>query len=124
MAAARSSPSVELDVDGFDVRLTNPDRVYFSVRGETKLDLAKYYLSVGPGIVNALRERPCMLHRFPKGVDGQRAPSRRHIVRTATPLYAPAARSSRARSASSKAYSRTLACSPSDPASRSSSSPS
>ena len=31
----------------------------------TKLDLVDYYLSVGPGIVNALRERPCMLHRFP-----------------------------------------------------------
>ena len=52
------------------MRLSNPDRVYFSERGETKLDLARYYLSVGPGIVNALRERPCMLHRFPKGVDG------------------------------------------------------
>jgi DNA ligase D len=77
MAAARSSPSVELDVEGFDVRMTNPDRVYFSVRGETKLDLAKYYLSVGPGIVNALRERPCMLHRFPKGVDGQKVHQKR-----------------------------------------------
>ena len=43
-----------------------PDRVYFSERGETKLDLTNYYLAVGPGIVNALRDRPCMLHRFPK----------------------------------------------------------
>ena len=77
MAAARSSPSVELDVEGFDVRLTNPDRVYFSERGETKLDLAEYYQSVGPGIVNALRERPCMLHRFPKGVEGQKVHQKR-----------------------------------------------
>jgi DNA ligase D len=54
------------------VKLTNPDRVYFSERGETKLDLAKYYLSVGDGIVRALRERPCMLHRFPEGAGGER----------------------------------------------------
>jgi DNA ligase D len=54
------------------IKLTNPDRVYFSERGETKLDLAKYYLSVGDGIVRALRERPCMLHRFPEGAGGER----------------------------------------------------
>ena len=78
MAAASSkTPAMVLDVDGFDVRLTNPDRVYFSERGETKLDLANYYLSVGPGIVNALRDRPCMLHRFPKGVDGDKVHQKR-----------------------------------------------
>lgn len=59
------------------IRLTNPDRVYFAERGETKLDLAEYYLSVGPGIVNALRERPCMLHRFPKGVSGPKVHQKR-----------------------------------------------
>jgi DNA ligase D len=68
---------VVLDVDGFDVRLTSPERVYFSARGETKLDLAHYYESVGPGIVNALRERPCMLHRFPDGVDGDKVHQKR-----------------------------------------------
>lgn len=68
---------VVLDVDGFDVRISNPDRPYFSARGETKLDLAHYYLSVGPGIVNALRERPCMLHRFPDGVDGEKVHQKR-----------------------------------------------
>src|SRR6201999_906630 len=50
------------------VRVSNPDRVYFPETGATKLDLVEYYLAVGPGIVNALRERPCMLHRFPKGL--------------------------------------------------------
>jgi DNA ligase D len=59
------------------VRITNPDRVYFSARGETKLDLANYYVSVGEGIVRALRERPCMLHRFPSGVDGQKVHQKR-----------------------------------------------
>jgi DNA ligase D len=64
--------AVEIEVDDKVVRLTNPDRVYFPERGETKRDLVDYYLSVGDGIVNALRERPCMLHRFPKGVTGKK----------------------------------------------------
>ena len=69
--------AAELEVDGRVVRLTNPDRVYFSARGETKLDLARYYLAVGPGIVNALRDRPCMMHRFPTGVDGEKVHQKR-----------------------------------------------
>lgn len=68
---------VILDIDGFDVRISNPQRPYFSARGETKLDLAEYYRAVGPGIVNALRERPCMLHRFPDGVDGEKVHQKR-----------------------------------------------
>ena len=62
------SEAIELEVDDKVVRVSNPDRVYFPARGETKLDLVEYYLAVGDGIVNALRERPCMLHRFPKGL--------------------------------------------------------
>ena len=54
------------------MRVSNPDRVYFPERGETKLDLVNYYLSVGDGIVRALRERPCMLHRYPEGVGGEK----------------------------------------------------
>ena len=68
---------VELDVDGRTVSMSNPQRVYFSARGETKLDLVSYYLSVGDGIVNALRERPCMLHRFPDGVSGNKVHQKR-----------------------------------------------
>lgn len=67
-----ASPSVELEIGGRAVRISNPDRVYFSARGETKLDLVNYYLSVGDGIVRALRDRPCMLHRYPEGVDGEK----------------------------------------------------
>lgn len=71
-----SSPSVEIEVDNRVVRVSNPDRVYFPEAagysgGATKLDLVEYYLAVGPGILNALYERPCMLHRFPKGLTGQ-----------------------------------------------------
>jgi len=69
--------AVELDVGERSVRISNPGRVYFSERGETKLDLARYYLSVGDGIVRALRERPCMLHRFPSGTDGEKVHQKR-----------------------------------------------
>jgi DNA ligase D len=63
---------VDVEVGARTVRVSNPDRVYFPTRGETKLDLVKYYLSVGEGIVRALRERPCMLHRYPEGVAGEK----------------------------------------------------
>lgn len=72
-----AGPAVELDVGHRTVRITNPDRVYFPARGETKLDLARYYLSVGDGIVRALRARPCMLHRFPTGVTGEKVHQKR-----------------------------------------------
>jgi DNA ligase D len=78
MAAATSNtPAVELDVGDHTVRITNPDRVYFPALGLTKLDLANYYLGVGDGIVRALRERPCMLHRFPTGVSGEKVHQKR-----------------------------------------------
>jgi DNA ligase D len=64
-----ASEAVQITVGERTVRITNPDRVYFAARGETKRDLVDYYLSVGDGIVRALRERPCMLHRFPRGTD-------------------------------------------------------
>jgi DNA ligase D len=71
------SDAVELDAGGRTVRLSSPDRVYFPERGETKLDLARYYMSVGDGIVRALRDRPCMLHRFPTGVSGEKVHQKR-----------------------------------------------
>ena len=74
---ADKSEAVELEVGERTVRISSPDRVYFSARGETKLDLARYYMSVGDGIVRALRERPCMLHRFPRGVDGEKVHQKR-----------------------------------------------
>ncbi len=77
MAGGTKSPSVELDVGDRVVRVSNPDRVYFPASGDTKLDLVRYYLSVGDGIVRALRERPCMLHRFPDGLSGEKVHQKR-----------------------------------------------
>ena len=75
--ATSSTPAVEIEVGEHSVRVSNPDRVYFPTRGETKLDLVEYYLAVGDGIVNALRERPTMLHRYPTGVAGEKVHQKR-----------------------------------------------
>ena len=71
------SPSVDVQVGERTVRVSNPDRVYFPATGATKLDLVDYYVAVGPGIVNALRERPCMMHRFPTGLAGGKVHQKR-----------------------------------------------
>jgi DNA ligase D len=77
MAATDRTEPVVLEVDGREVRISSPDRICFPARGETKLDLARYYVSVGEGIVRALRERPCMLHRFPGGVGQKKVHQKR-----------------------------------------------
>ena len=66
-----ASPFVELQVGGRTVKVTNPDKVFFRTRGETKLDLVRHYLTVGEGIVRALYERPTQLKRHPDGAEGE-----------------------------------------------------
>ena len=66
-----ASPFVELEVGGRTVKVTNPDKVFFRTRGETKLDLVRHYLTVGDGIVRALYERPTQLKRHPDGAEGE-----------------------------------------------------
>jgi DNA ligase D len=66
-----TSPFVELAVGERLVKVTNPDKVFFSARGETKLDLVRHYLAVGEGIVRALYERPTQLKRHPDGAEGE-----------------------------------------------------
>jgi DNA ligase D-like protein (predicted polymerase) len=61
------SPFVELEMGERVVRVTNPDKVFFTQRRETKLDLVQYYVSVADGIVRALCERPTYLKRHPDG---------------------------------------------------------
>jgi DNA ligase D len=65
------SPYVELEVGPHVIKVTNPDKVYFSTRGETKLDLVKYYLAVADGVVRGLYERPTVLKRHPDGAEGE-----------------------------------------------------
>ncbi|MEV4702476.1 non-homologous end-joining DNA ligase [Actinoplanes sp. NPDC049316] len=74
---ATKPPAIEVEAGEHTVRVSNPDRVYFPELGLTKLDLVNYYRSVGDGIVRALRERPCMLHRFPDGLAGEKVHQKR-----------------------------------------------
>jgi len=66
-----AAPFVELEVGDRVVKVTNPDKIFYSARGETKLDHVRYYLSVGEGIVRALYERPTQLKRHPDGAEGE-----------------------------------------------------
>ncbi len=70
MTAAASGP-VALEVGGREVTITNPDKVFFSARAETKLDLARYYVAVGEGALRGVYERPTVLKRFPDGAEGE-----------------------------------------------------
>ena len=65
------SPYVEVEAGPHVVKVTNPEKVFFSTRGETKLDLVTYYLSVADGVVRALYNRPTQLKRHPEGAQGE-----------------------------------------------------
>jgi DNA ligase D-like protein (predicted polymerase) len=74
--------SETLHVAGREVRITNPDKVYFPERGHTKLDLVRYYLAVADGALVGVRGRPMALKRFVDGAAGdfffqKRAPESR-----------------------------------------------
>jgi DNA ligase D-like protein (predicted polymerase) len=71
-----------LEVDGREVRITNPDKVYWRDPGHTKLDLVRYYLAVADGALRGAGGRPMALKRFVDGADGdfffqKRAPDSR-----------------------------------------------
>ena len=66
-----ASPSVTVEVSGREVVITNPDKVFFKTRGETKLDLVRYYQAVEGPIMAALGGRPTLMQRFPDGAHGK-----------------------------------------------------
>src|SRR5215471_18214115 len=69
----KNSESVEiLSIDGREVRITHPDKPYFSKEVQlSKLDIVRYYLSVAPGALNGIRNRPIVLKRFVDGAEGE-----------------------------------------------------
>jgi DNA ligase D len=59
-----------LEVAGRDLAISNPEKVFFSERGETKLDLVRYYLAVADPLMRTVRGRPTLMQRFPRGAEG------------------------------------------------------
>ena len=58
-------------VDGREVRISRPDKVYFPALDATKFDLVDYYLSIADHLLNTAGGRPAMLQRFPDGATGK-----------------------------------------------------
>jgi DNA ligase D-like protein (predicted polymerase) len=80
-----------LSIEGREVRVTHPGKLYFTQQARlSKLDLVRYYLSVVPGALLGIRDRPFVLKRFVNGADAEpfyqkRAPAERPAwLRTAT----------------------------------------
>ncbi len=75
--------SIEIvEVAGREVRISNPEKVFFPEAGTTKLDLVRYYLAVGPGALRGIYHRPIVLKRYVHGAEGEfffqkRAPAAR-----------------------------------------------
>ena len=59
-----------LELAGREVRITSPGKVLFGERGETKLDLVRYYAAVAEPLMRAMGGRPVLMQRFPKGAGG------------------------------------------------------
>ena len=63
--------SETLSLDGHDVTISNPGKVFFADAGITKMDLVNYYLAVADGAVLGVRDRPMALKRFVDGAAGE-----------------------------------------------------
>jgi DNA ligase D-like protein (predicted polymerase) len=87
-----------LTIDGREVRVTNPDKPYFTVQTKlSKLELVRYYLSIAPGALAGIRDRPIVLKRFVDGAEAQafyqkRAPANRPEWLRTTTLFFPSGR--------------------------------
>jgi DNA ligase D-like protein (predicted polymerase) len=95
---AKKEAAEILSIDGREVRVSNPDKLYFSRDVKlTKLEVVKYYLSVADGAVAGVRDRPNMLKRFVNGAEGEpfyqkRAPENRPEWLRTTTLSFPSGR--------------------------------
>ena len=59
-----------LDVAGRGITISSPDKIFFPMRGETKLDLIRYYLAIADPFLRAVGGRPTLMQRFPHGATG------------------------------------------------------
>jgi hypothetical protein len=69
---AKESASKILSIDGQEVQITNPEKLYFSSQIKvTKLELVQYYLSIAPGALAGIQDRPIVLKRFVNGAEAE-----------------------------------------------------
>src|SRR5438128_10376116 len=86
-----------LDVDGREVAISNPSKVYFPEAGITKLDVVRYYLAVADGALRGAGGRPNVLVRYADGIHGEhfyqkRAPASRPAWIEVATLHFPSGR--------------------------------
>jgi DNA ligase D-like protein (predicted polymerase) len=68
----KSETAEVLSIEGREVRVTHPEKLYFSKETKlSKLDLIRYYLSVSSGALAGIRDRPIVLKRFVNGAEGE-----------------------------------------------------
>jgi bifunctional non-homologous end joining protein LigD len=89
--------SVTLEIEGQQVPVSNPAKLFFPDAGVTKLDLVNYYLTVADGALRGVRNRPMALKRFPNGAGGEfffqkRAPASLPAFVTTVELAFPSGR--------------------------------
>jgi DNA ligase D-like protein (predicted polymerase) len=95
---ARDEDARILTVGGREVRVTHPDKPYFTRQVKlSKLDIVEYYLAVAPGALAGIRDRPIVLKRFVDGAEAppfyqKRAPEQRPAWLRTTTLSFPSGR--------------------------------
>lgn len=65
------SKVIHTEIEGQRLKLSNLDKIICPSAGITKAELIQYYITVGPLILNYIKDRPLTLIRFPDGVDGK-----------------------------------------------------
>jgi len=95
---AKERAAEVLSIEGREVRVTHPDKPYFSKQTKlSKLDVVRYYLSIAPGALTGIKDRPLVLKRFVNGAEGEafyqkRAPTERPEWLRTTVLSFPSGR--------------------------------
>src|SRR5260370_21208148 len=118
-----ASRSLSLEIEGREVVITNPDKVFFPKTGHTKLDLVNYYLAVADGAIRGVDGRPMAMKRFVNGADStpffqKRAPDSRPEWIETVELSYPSGRTAAevvVREAAQRAWIRNLRCLDRDP---------
>ncbi len=94
---AKAAEAEVLSISGREVRVSNPEKLYFPAAGITKLQLVRYYVEVGEGALRGIFNRPVVLKRYVHGAEGEfffqkRAPEKRPEWVTTVSLRFPSGR--------------------------------